>query len=386
MLPGPRTPLRDLRFRANPDYELVLFDRLSATEQETFKALGEDPDSYGILRPRRTGALGVKSVSRDLALLFYTLREPGALPHYARQSLAHEADRLIAQMVLDGILEIDVEGKMVSGPAALPFIDQDEIAPAGPEKPIAALSRRAIEYAQALDLTDPGALSMRLYDYNRIPASPRWRSLIPDRAAADRFLDIANGAGTGILEQSWTRNISAPDGHWISWQAPESNYNSSMPVYKLYVSPAMDHLREAFQAAAAVSVRTRAWSIKVGADLYGLLRPDKIVIYLKSSSDVQETAERLLRLLGGCPGQGVPFSAAAGGGYLLSFGIDPPRDRHTVPWLERESWRLWITNRLAAALVLARQSIDSGIEPCRFAFERLRLEGIDTRTWAPSGN
>ena len=39
------------RFRANPNYELVLYDRLPAEEQESFAELQKDPNSYGILRP-----------------------------------------------------------------------------------------------------------------------------------------------------------------------------------------------------------------------------------------------------------------------------------------------------------------------------------------------
>jgi hypothetical protein len=147
----------------------------------------------------------------------------------------------------------------------------------------------------------------------------------------------------------------------------------------------MANLGEAFQAAASAAAQSRAWSLKAGADVYGLLRPDKIVVYFKTFTDLQETAERLLRGLSGCPGHGVPFSAQLAGGTLLTWGIDPPRDGHSVPWLERESWRVWVTNRLATSLVLARHSSDSGIEPWRFAMQRLRLEGVDTQTWTPSG-
>jgi hypothetical protein len=378
----PQKSVLDFHFRANPDFELVSFDRLSAPEQDAFRALKNDPDGYGILRPRRAGGLGVKSVSKDLALLFFTLQEPGALPHYARQSLGNQCGQAIAQMVLDGILEIDAGGKMVSGPAAHAYIYQEESS-AGREGPIAALSRQALQYAQALNIADAALLSMRLYDYNRLPASPRWRSLFPDRAAVEKLLDLATGKGSGALDRLWTK---AGDDHWISWQASGPDYDSSRPVYKLYVSPAMENFREAFQEAACVASQSRAWSIKVGAQVYGLLRPDKIVVYLKTFADLQEAAAMLLRNLAGCPGHGVPFSAELGGGALLSWGIDPPRDTHSVPWLERQSWRSWITNRLAIALVLAGDSSGSGIEPWRFAMERVRMEGVDTRTWTPPIN
>ena len=59
------------------------FDRAGRLIDEHFAALvRKDPDFYGILRPRpgEAAALGVKSVDRETALLFLTLREPGPLP------------------------------------------------------------------------------------------------------------------------------------------------------------------------------------------------------------------------------------------------------------------------------------------------------------------
>lgn len=69
--------LREFSLRANPAYELVLFDRLSPLERQTLEELGRDPDGYGILRPREDPHLSMKSVSRDMALLWFTLQTPG---------------------------------------------------------------------------------------------------------------------------------------------------------------------------------------------------------------------------------------------------------------------------------------------------------------------
>lgn len=123
---------------------------------------------------------------------------------------------------------------------------------------------------------------------------------------------------------------------------------------------------------------------KVGRDVYGLLRPDKIVVYFREFADLQETGASILEKLERCPAHGVPFTAELAGEGLLSWGIDPPMEKHSVPWLERESWRLRICNRLATALLLAKASTRSGISAQRFAMDRLRLEGIDTETWTPT--
>src|SRR5215472_1276122 len=110
--------LKDFRLRANPEYELVLLDRLSEVEQQALEGLKGDPDCYGILRPRTSGNLTIKAASQDAALLFFTLQNPGPLPRYVEQSLGEECDCAIAQMVLDGILEIEAGAAMLSGPAA----------------------------------------------------------------------------------------------------------------------------------------------------------------------------------------------------------------------------------------------------------------------------
>jgi hypothetical protein len=124
--------------------------------------------------------------------------------------------------------------------------------------------------------------------------------------------------------------------------------------------------------------------MKVGSDYHGLLRPDKIVIYFHEFADLQESAQRLVDKLTGCPEHGVPFTAEIAGAGLLSWGIDPATDQYSVPWLARESWRLRICNRLANALALAQASPAAGVSATNFALDRLRMEGIDTETWTPT--
>lgn len=377
--------LRDFRLRANPEYELVLLDRLPEAEQQMLERLKGDPDCYGILRPRTSGSLTIKAASQNAALLFFTLQNPGLLPRYVEHSLGEQCDQTIAQMVLDGILEIEVGGKMLSGPSAHSHICGDQPAPEK-ENFLAALSRRALQYAETLELNDASALSARLYNYNRVPVSPRWRELLPDQAAVVRYLGIEDDPAA---LRGWTRiEHGANQWPWLAWQSKHaiatSRRNGSGATYKLYVSPTCNALPEAFQAVIAVLDPSTGLNFKVGNDVYGLLRPDKMVLYFHQFAELQEAAQRIMQKLERCPVHGVPFTAELAGGGLLSWGIDPPAEKQTVPWLERESWRLWIANRLATALLLARSSGKSDIPPWRFALERLRLEGVDTQTWTPS--
>ncbi len=116
-----------------------------------------------------------------------------------------------------------------------------------------------------------------------------------------------------------------------------------------------------------------------------MLRPDKMVAYFSSYEDLMGTAEKLKEELAGCAGQGVPFTAELAGDGLLSWGVDPPAEEHGLPWLGRESWRLWVTNRLAVALIAASTGGSANLEPWQFALRRLQLEGVDTRLWTPAG-
>jgi hypothetical protein len=109
-----------------------------------------------------------------------------------------------------------------------------------------------------------------------------------------------------------------------------------------------------------------------------LLRPDKLVAYYPSFERLAAAADAVAGRLAGTPAQGVPFTAEIAGGGLLSWGVDPPPEGS---WSGGESWRLWLTHRLATALLAGKQA--TGVEPWRFALERLRLEGVDTDSWTP---
>src|SRR5215216_296067 len=98
----PLNSIMDAHFRASPEYELVLFDRLPREQQEFLSYLQKDPDFYGILRPRTQNGLGIKSVCRETSLLYITLQEPGTLPAYVKTMFGEGCNQAIAELVLDG--------------------------------------------------------------------------------------------------------------------------------------------------------------------------------------------------------------------------------------------------------------------------------------------
>jgi hypothetical protein len=367
-------------FRASPAYDLVLFDRLPDGERQALADLARDPDFYGVLRPRDPAGRTLKSADRDTALLFLTLREPGPLPAYAVAQLGEGAARVVARFVADGIVEVERDGAFLSGPAALDlFVRSAESSPRQ-EGRIAALSLAALQCAQALPTDAPRLLSLRLYAYNRLPLTPRWKRLLPDMEAVERHLGIApGGPHRKALDRAWQR-LPEREG-WISWisrAVDSAEGRPDGPTWKLYVSPRPENLAD-FGAVLEALTAARARQFKVGRDAAGLLRADKIVSYFPSFERLAEAAEAVVKRLAGVPVQGVPFTSEIGGGGLLSWGMDPPRSERT--WSLGESWRHWLALRLARDLLAARGV--EGVEPWRFALDRLRLEGIDTDTWTP---
>lgn len=384
--------LADARLRANPDYELVLLDRLDAAQRELLAQADADADLYGVLRPRHADRLAPCAVSADTALLFLTLAEPAPLPGYVRARLGEEAGRTIARLVLDGVLELERDGAYVSGPEAGALLASPR-AEAGSGR-VGELSRAALRYAQELTHLPPDRLAHRLYAYGTLPLAPRLRRRLDGPAAVARATGLApGGPARAALAAGW---VEADGGdaqaHWRQWRAHAASGPHRVPgggSWKLYVSPALDALPEAVAAVAGELAGARgAIAFKVGRDLRGVCRPDKLVAYFDRLDDLRAGAERVRERLAGCPAQGVPFTAAIGGDGLLSWGADPPSEPPSAP---RTSWRLWVAERLAEQLAAARgRDADADADgreqlaPWQFALQRLQLSGVDTDSWVPA--
>lgn len=385
--PGHLTDLLEATYRANPSYELVQFDRLPAAEQAALPGLDADPDFYGLLVPRGRTDLGVKAVGRDTALLYLTMDKPGKLPTYVRRLFGDDHRQPIAELVLDGVLEVEADKGFVSGPAAYPLVVADG-EPTGADGAIARRSIEALKYAEALDIADSLTISARLYGYGRQPLSPRLLRKFPTPAAVSQYLGVGARDATGsTLAQLWLSiPPSQPSDRWLTWASRFARHapSASATTYKLYVSPDPEFVRDAFEATVRVISESSAPSFKVGGDVYGLLRPDKLVVYFWTFDDLQAAAHSLADRLTGSPAHGVPFTAEIAGDGLLSWAIDPPRHRSAGGWQQPESWRLWVTNRLAIALLSAKAAPGAAVEPWRFAMDRLRLDGVDTASWAPT--
>ena len=383
---GTRSGLLDQTFRANPAYQFVPFRRFVAGERELIDDLARDADVHGILRPRSRTTLGVKAATRSLAALLRVRQSPGALPERLRRNAPEAAADEIARLVLDGILEVERNGEFVSGAGADHLLDAHDSADSA--HPLEALSLAAVRYGEALDIESPGSLSARVYFYNRIPVSPRWARRLPAAESVLEFLGLSAGSELRqLVNRRWAQGSSNDLQGWLTWNPRDARLTRSKeaPVHKIYVSPMPGDLPGALRFVVHALSQCGQTAFKVGAGVDGLLRPDKLVIYLSSASEFEDVAHHLRRSLDGMSSHGVPFTASIDATGLLSRGIDPPRNTRILSWRENESWRLWVTNRIAVYLLTARatRTRTTTLTGAQFAIARLRLDGVDTRQWTP---
>jgi hypothetical protein len=141
-----------------------------------------------------------------------------------------------------------------------------------------------------------------------------------------------------------------------------------------------DRVRPTLHAASRVA---GAFSMKVGRDLYNILRPDKLVLYFASRRGMLQAARRLSRELAGVAAQGVPFTGQLFDSALISWGVDPGGHGHAAPWAGDESWRARLTQRLASALAQATRDPGCTVPAWRFAMDRLSLDHVDVGSWSP---
>lgn len=374
-------PPRDLfetwikrRFRSSPALELKRIHELPPEQQAPFVELQRDDDFYGLLVPRNSRFGTLKAVGRQTARLFSTL---ATAPSTLEALLAGQAWREdIIDLVLDGILEIESDGRFVYGAEAFPLLLS--AGTAGGVRGCAALSCDALRHAETLATRDIGLMTAALYSYNRLPRTRSWAARFPDRVAV-----LAHLGESALVDRHWIRSQAGSG--WISWQSRSARTSERTAVtWKLYVSPRPEHIREAFHALVRALAPIEGAQMKIGPDAAGLLRPDKLVAYFHSRAELDGAAGNLLAELRGCPAHGVPLTAAIDEHCLLSWGADPPDSARALSWLDRESWRLWLAKTLASAMAIAKQAASPAIAPSAFAIARAQRHGVDVQTWAPS--
>jgi hypothetical protein len=373
------------RFRWNPLYSFQQIDHRTASESGIPADVADNSEVVAILRPA-SPKLNTQLAGAKIALLREALSTPGRLADQLISTISQSADcnALLAALVLDQVIEIESDGGFLSGPDAHGAVFGARSLPA-PDDVLARLSIAAVKYGQDLHLDDPIRLSVRLYCFNRAPASPHWKFKLslPNRVL--EFLGLGmDGVNREKLGAHW---ICAEGEHalagWSLWRFKKAQARSRKSLgYKLYISPRSEYLPEALGVAIEVLTEMEAPSFKVGCDIFGVLRPDKLVAYFFHRADILEAGRRISARLSAMPAQGVPFTCAMDSSGMVSWGKDPPEHARPFRW-NGKSWRFWVTERLATALITASRHGSNEIEPWKFAVDRVRLDGIDTRMWRP---
>ena len=356
-------------------------ETLSPAQHEVLGVLAEDPDHFGVLLSDERPELGVLAVDRTGAAFLKSLKEPGGLPRETGDPIE------VARLVLDGILEVEWDGLFVTGPSACACLFPQGLEEPVPVGPLPALSFAALRCIQDTPLEDPRAISSWLYAYHCIPMSPFWarRFSSPEQVSALLGLQPGGAVGTILDDGAYVHHQASG---WHSWQSLRNEWveEEDRPVYKLYISPHPNALVEILPLVVRCLVQSNVSTFKLGVDGFGLLRPDKLIAYFSDYSALAETAASLETELAGCPAHGVPFTAALTEDGLLSWGIDPPRSEQIPGWRSIESWRVWIANLLARAILRGRSFRDRAMEPWQYALLRLRLEGVQIQTWLPAAS
>lgn len=373
MLENQTSDLRGARLRSSSQFQLISFDELEASQRWAFKSLTEEPDFYGLLMPPRNSALPVKSMSRDAALLFQTLREPARVPHLLTSLFGANADAHIRRLILDGVLEVESKGRFLSGMAAFPqpVGDVDEVSTY-----IARLSKEAITYGAALEGLSVREIAARLYMFNRAPCTSLLQSQFAQTEQVVAYL-VESSAVAKLLASHWVREVS--QGAWLVWRSSESG--PPFP-FKLYISPTLDALPEVFRLTVDTLARIKCTRFKIGLTAFGLLRPDKLVAYFAKLEDLQQASELMCVSAAGIPAHGVPFSGAIDSEGLVSWGMDPPHFEQLLGSQSAQSWRQWVAERVAVYITAAKESGTENIT--KAVLQRLAMDGIDTATWGPS--
>ena len=336
------------------------FDKLSSADQQSALANGLDPTAYGVFIPTKGSTLNIRAACAESALLFLSLRPPARIPQYLRaQSPSGWIDE-VKKLLLDEIIEVRIGNAYVCGSALLTSNETPAVSGKRDNgNLLSSLSAQAILYAGKLDISDPRTLSGRLYCYNRSPFCFDIHHRLCDRDKVTAFLGLDELENKLLLNTHWKRQWQSPFfGGWLNFYSTTSSKpkrSKDKWTCKLYISAHWQHLPEVLlRFLSNTKSRICASGFKVPCDIFGLLRPDNFVIYVKSKEALHELSDSLAPALEGTPVQGVPFSSPLTRNGLLSWGADPPKV--STYNIAGESWRYWLTNRLASDLIRAKNS------------------------------
>jgi hypothetical protein len=381
--PSPLIPaFLERSFRSNPRLKAGPLDELALDHQQFI-----EPSAAGsvgaMLREGATGAF-VATLDHEAAALFHGLTAPQQIPEWLEARPSEGRWRTVARLVCDQVLQVELaDGSFADGVLAHDALfgnhDRPEVEDLA--RRIDPVSRAAIALAVGFPSASAVAIARRLYAYNSTPRTGRWDRLLGDPGATPTWLGLGSDA-------AWLKRLRArfvefgsrtDETPWLQWVRRGANPRTSLR-HKIYVSPTTEHLPEVLHGVAEVCTAMDVAAFKVGATLQGVLRPDRLVIYVPDEPAVVRMAGELSSALAGVAAHGVPFTAPLDTTGLLSWAMDPVADDGQAlianPW----SWRTKVAWRLADSIARAAgHATDAAVT--EFALARLRLDGVEPVGW-----
>ncbi|MGQ7094339.1 hypothetical protein ACUOBA_38005, partial [Escherichia coli] len=123
-----------------------------------------------------------------------------------------------------------------------------------------------------------------------------WKAMFSSTDSILRHVTPSGGVNQDVLEKHWAKVSERPSHEgWMVWRSRQkrASLSESTGTYKLYLSPHCEFLQEAFSAMLDVLTEVKVPIFKIGSDVYGMLRPDKMVAYFTNYEELQETAHKI---------------------------------------------------------------------------------------------
>lgn len=368
--------------RSNPRFQTVSVHDIPSSEHNSHELIAGG-NVCTLLCCRDTGQF-IIGLDYETTMLFHSLTRPQTLLSSFESIKPHMRKRIVARLVCDQVLQIEqTDGSFVDGIMAFEALFSD-YSISGTERSthkLDSLSKSAIEYAILFCSSSSVALARRLYSFNSIPRTHYWDTLIGDSNSFSSWMGLTPRA-TWLkhLRNYYIENGSSEDKTpWIQWVRKGIDPQSDLR-YKIYISPTSEQLNEVLPEVAKICCALEVPAFKVGASILGILRPDKLVVYVKDEASLWNLANELLSATENYDPHGVPFTSPIDTNGMLSWAIDPieelmPR-HHGFHW----SWRTFIAGRIANSIANGK-GIGHDTNIIDFALECLRLDGIEPIGW-----
>jgi hypothetical protein len=323
-----------------------------------------------------------------LVELLLARRVAGRIPHSLRASFDDAWNRAVARLVLDDVLRLRTRNGFVGGARAHARVFGAGRNASDGATGMGSLSLGTLRIVCRMPTMDLNDLARALYCGHRLPVTPGCLRRFPTAAATrGALLSALDDRSAALVRQHWQPGeLPEGSGDWLFWssrhgRAPRSAAGVS---YKLYISPAVPDIAEAFRRCVVVFAELGVTHFKIGSGAYALCRPDKFVAYFATRDALDACAGALRNSLQGLRAHGVPFCAPVDDDGLVSWGVDFREAVTSRRDDEQTSWRMWVCQRLAGSVVRARDEASLRIPVWRYALDRLALDGVSPYTFAPT--